>query len=188
MSPSDRHERDWRADGERRRSDRSAGHVAPQRVVKDAHFVRPSDALQEINGFGIVDALDLVLVPEIPDRASMGQELKPDVVQQELRRRGTKVVDDRRVLVSLCGRPWNSGRRLVGVGDRLLAGGGQIVQGGLNVGQRRGCDLIHGRLPDLKSIEFIWCRLGSCQLPPAGLGARPGAPATRRRGNARWRN
>jgi hypothetical protein len=72
-------------------------------VVKDAHFARASDPLQEVDGFRIVDAFDFLLVPKIPDRASMGQELEPDVVQHELGRRGTKIVDDRCMLVSLSG-------------------------------------------------------------------------------------
>ena len=84
-------------------SDRSLRAAAAERMVKDAHFARARDLLQEGHGFRIVDAFDLLLVPEIPDRASMGQELEPDVVQHELRRRGTKIVDDRCVLVSLSG-------------------------------------------------------------------------------------
>jgi hypothetical protein len=120
-----------------------SGHSTPQRVVKHAHFGGAGHALQEVDGFGIINPFDFLFVPEILDRASVRKELESHLVEREFRCRGAQIVDGCRVSFDLNGRQRNARRGLVGVGDQLLARRRHIIQGRLDVRQRDDCDLDH---------------------------------------------
>jgi hypothetical protein len=64
-----------------RRAILNAGHAAAERVIEDMNPSRAGYLLQQFDGLRIVNPLQLLLVPEILDRASVAHELETRLIE-----------------------------------------------------------------------------------------------------------
>ena len=105
-------------------------------VIEDEDAVGARDGLDESLGLRIIDALDLLVVVEILDRAFLQYKRKSLPVERHRLGDGTNIVDRKSVRLGRRVRPRLPWRRLESIGARPVSLRGKIVQIGGDKRQR----------------------------------------------------
>src|ERR1700722_11056582 len=83
----------------------NAGHAAAESMIEDMNPGRAGDPLQQFDGRRIVNPLQLLLVPEVLDRASVAHELETRIIECNVASYRPKIIDRSGVRLLARGRP-----------------------------------------------------------------------------------
>ena len=109
-----------------------ARHTLAYGVIEDQYAVGAGRGLDQPFRLRIVDALDLVFIVKIPYRTFLANQGKPLAVERNRLADRPDVMNGQAVRLRHDIRPGLAGRRLKGIGTRLVQRRHQIVEVGLH--------------------------------------------------------